>query len=190
MRCHLCLKLSWQPICKTCLQTLLAPMPAFRILPSGLKVYSFYNYSDIAPLLHTKHTYIGAKIFAQLGKHTFFEFLKTFELPSGICAVPIDDHVRHGYSHSAILAKATQPFLTPLYGSLRAQNHQSYSGKSRAFRQANKRDFIVTCKGEIDAILIDDIITTGSTLEEAHETLKKHGVNVLFALVLADAKEG
>jgi competence protein ComFC len=27
------------------------------------------------------------------------------------------------------------------------------------------------------------------TLEEAHDALKKHDVNVLFALVLADAKE-
>jgi len=112
-----------------------------------------------------------------------------FELPAGIFAIPIDDHVRHGYSHSAILAKATKPFLMPLYGSLRAKNHESYSGKSKTFRQVNKRDFIFTCKDEIDVILIDDIVTTGSTLEEAYETLKKHGVNVLFALVLADAKE-
>ena len=103
--------------------------------------------------------------------------------------MPIDDHVRHGYSHSAILAKTTKPFLAPLYGSLRAQNHKSYSGKSRAYRQANKRNFIFTCKREMDVILIDDIVTTGSTLEEAHETLKQHGVNVLFALVLADARE-
>lgn len=190
MRCHLCLGLSWQPLCKNCLQTILTPTPAFRVLESGLKVYSFYNYTDIAPLLHTKHTYIGAKIFAQLGKHTFFEFLKTFALPKGICAIPIDDHVRHGYSHSAILAKATIPYLIPLYGSLRAQNHESYSGKSRAYRQTNKRDFIFAGNDEIDAILIDDIVTTGSTLEEAHETLKKGNVNILFALVLADAKEG
>ncbi|MEZ7933360.1 MAG: phosphoribosyltransferase family protein [Sulfurospirillum sp.] len=189
MRCQLCLGLSWHPLCKHCLKTILAPTPAFRILESGLKVYSFYNYNDIAPLLHTKHTYIGAKIFTQLGKHTFFEFLKTFELPRGIYAIPIDDHVRHGYSHSAILAKATQPYLTPLYGSLRAQNHISYSGKSRAYRKTNKRDFIVNVKKTRDVILLDDIVTTGCTLEEAHDALKKHDVNVLFALVLADAKE-
>lgn len=190
MRCHLCLKLSWQPLCKTCLNTILTPTPAFRVLESGLKVYSFYKYSDIAPLLHTKHTYIGAKILTQLGAHTFFEFFKTFTLPQGIYAIPIDDHVRHGYSHSAILAKATQPFLAPLYGSLRAKNHVSYSGKSKVFRQTNKRDFSVTCKDGMDVILIDDILTTGSTLEEAYSTLKKHNVTVLFAVVLADAKEG
>ena len=190
MRCHLCLRLSWQPLCKTCLSTILRPNPSFRVLDDGLKIYSFYSYSEISQLLHTKHTYIGAKIFAELGRHTFFEFLKTFELPRGIYAVPIDDHVRHGYSHSAILAKATQPYLEPLYASLRARNALSYSGKSKAFRQANKRDFHITCNSGIDVILIDDIVTTGSTLQEAHEALKKHGVNVLFALVLADAQEG
>ena len=189
MRCQLCLGLSWHPLCKHCLKTILAPTPAFRILESGLKVYSFYNYSDIAQLLDSKYTYFGAKIFAQLGKHTFFEFFKTFELPRGIYAIPIDDHVRHGYSHSAILAKATQPYLMPLYGSLRAQNHISYSGKSRAYRKTNKRDFIVNVEMKRDVILLDDIVTTGCTLEEAHDALKKHDVNVLFALVLANAKE-
>lgn len=189
MRCQLCLRLSWHPLCQTCLQTILTPTPAFRVLKSGLRVYSFYAYNDIAPLLHTKHTYLGAKIFAQLGKHTFFEFLKTFALPKTIYAIPIDDHVRHNYSHSAILARATKPYLKPLYASLRAQNEVSYSGKSRAFREANKRDFVFTCKDKIDAILVDDIVTTGSTLEEAYETLKQQGTNVVCALVLADAKE-
>ncbi len=189
MRCHLCLNLSWQPLCKTCLSTFLAPSPAFRVLDSGLKVYSFYPYSEIAPLLHTKHTYSGAKIFAQLGKHCLTPFLQNAHFPEGIYAIPIDDHVRHGYSHSAILAKATKPFLTPLYGALRAQNECTYSGKSKAFRAQHKRDFNVTCKEAMDVILIDDIVTTGATLQEAEEVLKKHSSNVLFALVLADAKE-
>lgn len=189
MRCHLCLNLSWQPLCKTCLSTVLVPTPAFRTLESGLKVYSFYRYSEISELLHTKHTYIGAKIFEVLGHHTFGAFFKTFELPKGVYALPIDDHVRHGYSHSAILAKAIKPYLEPLYASLRALNHTSYSGKSKVWREANKRAFTLTCKSGIDVVLIDDIVTTGSTLKEAHEALKQHGVNVLFALVLADAKE-
>lgn len=189
MRCHLCLRLSWQPLCQTCLHTLLKPSPAFRVLENGLKVYSFYTYHDIAPLLHTKHTFVGAKIFKQLGKHTFYEFLKTFSFPKGVYAIPIDDHVRHGYAHSAVLAKTTQPYLEPLYGSLRAMNHESYSGQSRAYRKSHQRRFHVTCSSGIDVILIDDIVTTGCTLQEAFETLSDKGINVLFALVLADAKE-
>lgn len=189
MRCHLCLNLSWQPLCKTCLSTFLAPSPAFRVLESGLKVYSFYTYSEVAPLLHTKHTYIGAKIFTQLAKHCFTPFLQNAHFPDGIYAIPIDDHVRHGYSHSAILAQATKPYLTPRYGVLRAKNDATYSGKSKTFREQHKRDFDFTCKDVKDVILIDDIVTTGTTLKEAEEVLKKHSVRVHFALVLADAKE-
>lgn len=189
MRCHLCLRLCWQPLCKHCLETILTPIPAFRVLENGLKVYSFYQYNDISLLLHTKHTYVGTKIFAQLGKHTLYEFLKTFELPQGILAIPIDDHVRHGYSHSAILAHSTKPYLTPLYASLRAQNHVRYSGQNKIYRQEHKRNFLVQIPKQSDVILIDDIVTTGSTLQEAYDTLRKQEVNVLFALVLADAKE-
>jgi competence protein ComFC len=128
-------------------------------------------------------------VFAQLARHTFLPFFQTFELPQGIYALPIDDHVRNAYAHNAVLAKATRPYLTPLYGALRAKNPVSYSGKSRAFREENKRDFKVTCQKSIDVILIDDIVTTGCTLQEAHAALKNEGINVLFALVLADVKE-
>lgn len=189
MRCHLCLALSWQPLCKKCLSTILEPTPAKRVLESGLKVYSFYQYAEIANLLHTKHTYIGAKIFAQLAKNSMLPFLKQFDFPKGAYGVPIDDHVRHGYAHSAVLAHAIKSIVKPLYGSLRAQNHQTYSGQKLAFRQSHKRNFISTCKEGMDVVLIDDIVTTGTTLQEAEKVLKKEGVNVLFALVLADAKE-
>lgn len=189
MRCHLCFRLSWQPLCKICLSTILAPTPVKRVLESGLKVYSFYQYSEIANLLHTKHTYIGAKIFAQLSKHSMLSFLKAFDFPQGAYGVPIDDHVRHGYAHSAVLAYELRSVIKPLYKSLRAQNGQTYSGQKLAFRQSHKRDFIATCKEGIDAILIDDIVTTGTTLQEAQKVLEKQGVNVLFALVLADVKE-
>jgi len=37
----------------------------------------------------------------------------------------------------------------------------------------------------MDVILIDDIITTGTTLKEAEKVLNKNGINVLFALTLA-----
>lgn len=168
---------------------MLEPTPAKRILESGLKVYSFYQYAEIATLLHTKHTYIGAKIFAQLAKNSMLPFLKQFDFPKGAYGVPIDDHVRHGYAHSALLAHAIKSIVKPLYKSLRARNHQTYSGQKLAFRQSHKRDFIATCKEGMDVILIDDIVTTGTTLQEAEKVLKKVGVNILFALVLADAKE-
>lgn len=188
MRCQLCLNLSWQPLCKNCLKTLLKPTLSTRVLENGLEVYSFYKYSEIKNLLHTKHTYQGAKIFSLLAKNAFIPFIKTLTCKN-VFSIPIDDTITSGYSHSAILAKALALHVKPLYGALRAKNKVRYSGKSLHVRKKEKRDFTIKCKSGIDVILVDDIVTTGLTLSEASLTCKEHGVNVLFAMTLADAKE-
>ena len=70
-----------------------------------------------------------------------------------------------------------------------AQNRVNYSGKSLQFRLENPREFFYTGKSNIDVILVNDIITTGITLQEAQKVLMSHGVNVLFALTLVDVEE-
>jgi competence protein ComFC len=152
-----------------------------------LEVYSFYGYDEISKLLHTKHTYIGAKIFLQLGRHAVKPFLEPFR-NLDISAIPIDDNVRSGYSHSAAIVKGVSEFVKPKYRTLRARNRVRYSGQKLATRKKQKRDFSFTCRGCFDVILIDDIVTTGSTLMEAKSVCEDAGVNVLFAITLADAR--
>jgi competence protein ComFC len=188
MRCHLCLRFSWQPICKNCLNTLLQPTPSKRVLEDGLKVYSFYKYSEISKLLHTKHTYIGAKIFLQLSHHAMLPFVEPLKNQE-VFALPIDDHVRSGYSHSAVLTRGIKEFVRPKYKALRARNALRYSGQKLSFRKKEKRDFRLACKPNLDVVLIDDIVTTGNTLMEARATCQNAHVNVLFAITLADARE-
>ncbi len=188
MRCQLCFNLSWQPICKHCLDMLLTSTLSTRVLDDGLEVYSFYKYSEISKLLHTKHTFIGAKIFLQLGRHAVLPFAKAFE-NQDIYILPIDDHVRSGYSHSAILARSISRYIKPVYGALRAKNTIRYSGQKLSVRQKNKRDFKLTCRANTDVVLIDDIVTTGNTLMEARQCCEKTNINVLFAITLADARE-
>jgi competence protein ComFC len=186
MRCYLCQNISWQALCKNCLETTLKPSPSKRVLKDGLVVYYAYKYSEIKNLLHTKHTYHGASILAKLTKHALLPLVKTFTC-RGVYSLPIDDHTRSGYSHSAVIAKELEECFKPLYGKLRAKNKTRYSGQKLYIREQNKRDFSLTCKEGLDIILIDDIVTTGNTLREANS--KARNLNVLFAIVLADAKD-
>ena len=189
IRCLLCRKLSLPHICHTCQKNFLKPSFSTRIIGDDFKVFSFYNYHDIAPLLKTKHKHIGASIYKILADNAMKEFAKNFLFESELFAIAIDDISRDGYSHTAILSRALKSdVITPVYGLLRSQNDISYSGKDLAYRLQNPRGFIYHDTREIDAILVDDIITTGTTLLEAKIVLEKAGVSPMFALTLADAR--
>jgi len=104
--------------------------------------------------------------------------------------VGIDEHVKSGYAHVALLTRAMKTkHSIPQHSALMSKNRVNYSGKTLQYRLEHPRDFIYTGKSDIDVILIDDIITTGITLQEAQKVLTAHGVNVLFALTLADVEE-
>ena len=190
MKCIICQSYSFKHICKTCQNSFLTPHLITRTLPDGFKIYSFYHYSEIEDLLKTKHTHIGASVYAILAKMAFSRFADEFSFPDKVYALAVDDHVKRGYSHTAILTKALKSKkIEPIYSSLRAQNHVTYSAKSLEYRLQNSRDFIYSFKSEINAILVDDIVTSSTTLNEAKNKLLKCSVEPLFALTLADARK-
>ncbi len=164
-----------------------------RIIDGDFEVYSFYKYSDIAPLIKTKHRFIGASIYNILAKNSFRKFALAFstkEDNNRPYALGIDDRVDSGYSHTAILAKALKSKnIKPIFGKLRAKNRVNYSGQTLEYRLSHPRDFKYTFKQDVELILIDDIITTGTTLKEAKNVIEKSGAKALFALTLADAKD-
>jgi len=190
IRCILCRKLSLPHICNTCQKNFLKPSLSTRLLADDFKVFSFYSYHDIAALLKTKHTHIGASVYKILADNAMKEFAKNFHFDTPVFALGIDDTSKGGYAHTAILTKALKSdVIRPLYGTLRAQNDISYSGKDLAYRLQHSRGFTYHDKRDIDVILVDDIITTGTTLLEAKKVLEKADVTPIFALTLADARQ-
>jgi len=157
-----------------------------------LDVISFFKYSALETLLHTKHKPEGYRIYKALANMTMKPFIEEFVESDNrdVYIVGIDEYVKSGYSHVALLTRAmkTKSAIT-LHSTLMAQNRVNYSGKDLQFRLENPRDFLYKGKSNIDVILVDDIITTGITLQEAQKVLLSHGVNVLFALTLADVEE-
>ncbi len=189
MRCILCERLSFSFICTDCRKNFLTPSFYKRDL-KDFEVFSFYKYSEIENLLNLKHTLLGYFVYKILAKNSFLPFSKEFKIDFPIFAIPIDDIPYSGYSHTAILAKYLKSKnINPAFHSLIATNRVIYRGKSLDFRLKNPRKFKYLFKRGIDAILIDDVVTTGSTLREAFWTLKKYDINVLFALTLTDARD-
>ena len=187
MRCISCHKLSVSTFCKTCQNNLLKPSVTKRTFGS-LEVYSFFNYQHIEDLLLTKHTPQGYQLYRALARLSFPPFMKKFmeNDPREIYIIGIDENVKSGYSHVALLTHEMRHKGVYIeHAKLMATNSVNYSGKPLQFRLENQREFIYSGKKNIEAILVDDIVTTGTTLKEAEQVLKQSGVEVLFALTLA-----
>ena len=190
MRCILCHNLSFSLICTACRHTYLQPTPSIRMLDAGFRVYSFYRYHEIAPILKRKHTYIGAALYRMLAAHAFDAFKSAFAFPLPVGIVPVDDHTKNGYAHTAIIARGLQTdMLRPCYRSLRARNDIRYAGKTLTYRKRHPRGFRYDCKRYENVIIVDDIVTTGTTISEAREVIEKVGATPIFAITLADARE-
>jgi len=181
----LCENSSFSIICKDCREFL---KPAVKLRGN---VVSFYPYEEISELIKYKYSKFGSRVFNLLSNYSFKPFGKYLsgKLDEKIYAIGIDDRVKRGYSHTAILVKNLKSKnIKPLFSVLHATNDVSYAGKTLSFRLENPRNFIYTGKKGIKAVLVDDVLTTGTTLNEAEEVLKKNGVEVVYKIVLSDLK--
>ena len=187
MKCLLCESYSFKHICNSCQQTYLKPSLYKFKLTKNIEVISFYKYDDIKQLLHTKHTNIGYYIFNILANNSFKKFAKAFQPNYILTSVAVDDNPKDLYSHTAILNHALKSkYIKPQHNTLKAKNKVNYSGKDRNFRLKNPRNFEINLSINQQIILVDDIMTTGTTLLEAIHILEKKGFEVAFCLVLVN----
>jgi len=189
MRCFACRKFSVDVICENCRRHF---VPAHRTRRLGtLDVHAFFDYDTLEPLLLTKHKPEGWRVYRWLANRIVRPFFETFagHLTDEIYIIGIDEYPKGGYAHIAVLTHALRrvPNLRVRHGILHAQNRVSYAGKPLQYRLDNPRRFAYRGPKGVEAILIDDIVTTGTTLQEAYATLTRADVDVLFAVTLADA---
>ena len=191
MRCLACGAFSWQLVCAACQTKFLSPTPSKRE-NRGCDVYSFYPYSEIQELLKHKYSPLGTSLYALLARRAFASLGDYFVgVEEEIFIIGIDDIPRRDFSHTALLARELAKMNTRflwLKQALIAKNHTHYAGKSLAYREENPRNFVWQGPRSGSAILIDDIITTGTTLREARDCVESQGLKVLFAVVLSDAR--
>lgn len=189
MLCLTCNAFCFSLLCKNCREQFLKIKLKIRIV-EDLKIYSFYDYQDISLLLNTKYYAIGSRVFSLLAKKANAHFLTThqeFFKQYIVHGVGIDDNPKKGYSHTGVILHAFRNIITPIYGELQAKNKVKYAGKSLEFRQKNPRGLVYK-SGSKDLVIFDDIVTTGLSMLEAKKAIEKGGGNVLFGVVLSDAK--
>ena len=153
----------------------------------GLQLFTFYKYDEIEPLIKKKYDKFGDRALRELAALCITPFFRALDLgEAGLRAtlVPIDDTPR-AFSHTAILARAARSKrLKVSYGTLIATANVQYAGKDLAFRRANSKGFVLKKPVSGDVILIDDVVTTGTTMAQAARVLESAGANVLFAVSL------
>lgn len=197
MYCATCQKLSFHIICKNCLQNLWF-VDSKRELNNGLKVFSSFALSELHSLVLSKNNAIGSRVLGRLGCFgvaKFFEsnnelLLNNESVKKSCCVLCVRNKRIGAYSHSAILAKCFKKYgFKVKYSALIAQNEVRFSTLSKAERLQEKRNFTLKINKKYNFIIIvDDIITTGQTLLEASETIKKDSKIPLFAWTLCDAR--
>ncbi len=189
MKCLTCESISFSIICKSCQKNLLTPSFHKREISKNFFNYSFYAFSEIEDLISSKYYFHGDRVFNLLAKLSFHKFSKNFNYKENIIAIPIDDHTRHDFSHTAILAHhLSSKKIKAKYNALKATNIVKYAGKDQEFRKNNPRKFKINNICNQTLILCDDLITTGTTILEAKKALEKKNNKILFSLTLADAK--
>lgn len=113
-------------------------------------------------------------------------------LDGAACVIPVPLHPskrrRRGFNQAADLAKHLSPPLVPALARVRATATQT--GLPAAHRRRNVADaFAVTSAGRrlggATVVLIDDVSTTGATLEACAAALKAAGVREVRALTAA-----
>ncbi len=121
--------------------------------------------------------------------------LQNATLPTPDIIIPVPLHKRRyrwrGFNHAEELARALDlriPVITDILIRTRYTKPQAQK-KNRKYRKQNMRDaFCVTRTESVNQkqiLLIDDIMTTGATLEECARALKKSGAATIHCLVLA-----
>ncbi len=111
--------------------------------------------------------------------------------PSALVPVPSAPSAvrRRGFNHTASLAKAASKLMGAPWRTQRLLSHRGPAGDqvglTRAQRLRNAEGRYSAAIGSEPVILLDDVVTTGATLDEAANTLHSSGHQVVGAICLA-----
>ena len=192
------------PICSICGLPFAAPAGQDHLCEDCLRKNPWYDLAR-SRYLYSGHIMESIRDFKYKSRTYLARFLgallssfakKLIRDPKDILIIPVPLHKsrlrERGFNQSLLLAKKiTSSLDTQLdYLSLiRKKNTRVQAGMGREERRKNVKDaFSVINQQSIkdkNILLVDDVFTTGHTLNECARTLKKSGANYVICLTLA-----
>jgi ComF family protein len=160
--------------------------------------YHFEKGGSVQRILHEIKYRSGTALAEQLGAAYGNELRKALVFPSNPVFIPVPLHPlklhRRGYNQALFLARglaSSFPSAKVWEGLKRIKDTASQTKKGRFARWQNVEEvFVVTDPlpepGE-HAVLVDDVLTTGATLEACAQALRKVGIQKVSAVTLAFA---
>ncbi len=157
-----------------------------------------YEYASAAPSIY-RFKYSGRREYADVYGEQAALYLGEFIKKTGADAlVPVPIHrrrfIKRGYNQAELLADGISlhtgiPVRKDIL--LRRRNTAPLKLLSPDERQKNLKNAFIVCKNSVKLktiILIDDIYTTGATIDEAAKTLRKAGIPDVYFVALAGGK--
>jgi competence protein ComFC len=197
-QCHLCNKKTEHPLCQQCLNTIKIEQNQHRI--NNISVHTLVPYKN--PIVRNIFKEIKFNHNQRL-THYFSEYLSDQVLPlttKKTVFIPVPSHKKRiqnrGFSHINLLYKALIRTKKISYAPLlkRTKNTKSLSKLSPIERQIELKqsielnpDYDAHTYRELSICLVDDIVTTGETLNICSKILKQAGFTKISALAIANA---
>ncbi|GGD10784.1 ComF family protein [Pontibacillus salipaludis] len=146
---------------------------------------SLYRYNTFLKEMIAKWKYRGDYILVDIFKEDFRKWFKALKISKGAVLVPIplseERFTERGFNQSESLAR-----LLPLETAnpLHRVHSEKQSKKSRFDRMTTENPFTITTSITQPVVLIDDIYTTGRTLQHAAKLLKEAGAPSVVSFTL------
>lgn len=187
LACHLCNEEAIVDPLGVCEECMVEMRPCSQ-LPKVVGIQEIcagYIYNDVFEQAVARFKYHNAIYLSSF-------FAELIRIPEGWgidCIVPVPLHERkqkqRGYNQSELIARhCAQRFNIPLRTDIlkRVVDTPSQTRMSRKERQKSVRDAFCASPIEgVSILLIDDIVTTGSTLRACAKTLNEAGAAAIFA---------
>ncbi len=156
---------------------------------------ALYEYSSAAPCIY-RMKYSGRQEYADFFGEEIARYLKDFirrVSPDGLVPIPLHRRrlCRRGYNQAKLLADAISRYTgIPVYDKIliRVKNTKPLKRQNPQERQNNLKKAFNIAQNDVKLntiIIVDDIYTTGSTMDEAAAVLAQAGVQRIYFITLA-----